>query len=205
MGYNRINGRGYTSASAGVSGVTSDGTTVTVSADLLLGLDQQILCNPSNQQSKPHICDESDRDVGHRYSANIQAIHSGGVKADVRASQQTNNDSFVNINEQTYTPTTPQQIDLAGDTITSTRAVNLLINDTASSITLTSTPTITAGANGETLRVVNVGADNIVIQDDAALANSDVFLRGGAASITLATGQGASFIYNTTVPGWTEL
>mgnify|MGYP000203370340 CR=1 FL=1 len=99
-------------------------------------------------------------------------------------------------------PTTAQQIDLAGDTIAPTEYVWKLINDTGSSITLTSTPHMSAGDDGEIQILINTGADDIVLQDDGTLSGSDIFLKGAETSLTLKTGDAVMLAYNTDTPGW---
>lgn len=77
---------------------------------------------------------------------------------------------------------------------------------TGGNVTLTSTPSITAGAAGQKLTVLNVGAsNNLVIQDNGTLAGSKVFLGAVGTTVTVAPKGSATFVYSSTVnggPGW---
>lgn len=71
--------------------------------------------------------------------------------------------------------------------------------------TLTSTPTIADGANGQLAWIVNTDtAFTVTIQDESALAGSNVKGRGGA-NIVLGPRVAAALIFSTTTGLWHEL
>lgn len=114
----------------------------------------------------------------------------------------TTNIEFRNAGKMVFTPTS-QTLAAAGNTIGSTAHTYWLDNSTGASLTLTSTPTITAGvADGQLLLLVNVDtADNIVIQDETALAGSDLRLPG-AASLTLGPRDSVLLEWHSAVSEW---
>jgi len=96
------------------------------------------------------------------------------------------------------TPDVDQSITAAGDTISSS-ASHVHINPDADYI-MTSTPTITAGVNGQILFLQNISAFTVDVQDDADLGGSDIFVNG--ASSTVKPGSVMTLIYSDTNPGW---
>lgn len=76
-----------------------------------------------------------------------------------------------------------QSIGVAGTAIDSTLPLALVTNTSGGSLTLTGTPTIEAPiANGQTLTICAI-TNNIVLQDEANLANSDI--RNSGSNITI--------------------
>lgn len=88
-------------------------------------------------------------------------------------------------NASTYvaTPPSPQAITAVGNTISPTAHAYEISNTTGGSLTLTSAPTIPNGQPGQLLVLTNVGTQNVVLQDQGTLANSN--LRLAAAAVTL--------------------
>lgn len=101
----------------------------------------------------------------------------------------------------TTEPTVSNNITAAGNSIVANRRTVLITNTTGGSITLTSTPTIADGSNGEVIRVVNVGTQNVVIQDQGTLANSNLRLTGN--SITLGPRDSIELTFFATIGGVT--
>lgn len=93
-------------------------------------------------------------------------------------------------------------ITAAGNTIVVDRALLLIQNVTGGSLTLTSTPTIANGADGEVVRIVNVGSQNIVLQDQGTLASSN--LRLASSTVTLAPRQSLDLVYLSAVGDWVD-
>lgn len=85
-------------------------------------------------------------------------------------------------------PPPVQVISAVGNGIYPTGSWVKISNTTGGSITLTSTPTIAPGVDGQDIELINIGTQNVVIQDFGTLANSAVQLATGA-SKTLAPGQ----------------
>jgi parallel beta-helix repeat protein len=96
-----------------------------------------------------------------------------------------------------------QAIAAATDTITATAKIRLIANNTAGSITLTSAPTIADGFNGQTVILTNVGAQDVVIQDQGTLASSN--LRLTAATVTITPRDSVTLVYNTTNNDWVQV
>jgi hypothetical protein len=90
-------------------------------------------------------------------------------------------------------PTLYQDITAAGDAILLNATLRVIKNNTAGSITLTSTPTIPVGRNGEVITVINVGAQNVVLQDNGTLVGSKLKLTG--TTITLGQYDSVKFLY----------
>ena len=104
----------------------------------------------------------------------------------------------VKIQELFISPDTSQSITAVSDTIASANGV-LRISSNADYV-MTSTPTITAGSDGEVMVLINTGSFEIELQDDGILANSDVFL--GGASGVLKPNEVLVLIFNTSISGW---
>ena len=68
--------------------------------------------------------------------------------------------------------------------------------------TLTSTPTVAAGLNGQHLTLRLRGDNNVTIQDDSNLSGSNVFMNAGN-NVTLTPGSTISFVYDD--GGWYEV
>lgn len=97
-----------------------------------------------------------------------------------------------------FSPTWYQAIASASDQILLDTCLRLISNRTGSPITLTSTPTIPVGRNGELLKIVNVGPTAITFQDESALSGSKLRLQGYGPSLTLGQYQSAEFLYLST-------
>lgn len=100
-------------------------------------------------------------------------------------------------------PSTFNNIALAGDAIDPNRALTLLTNTTAAAITLTSTPTVPDGVNGEIVRLVNTGPMAVSLQDQATLASSN--LRLWAPKVTLNTRESLELQYLSEVGDWVQV
>lgn len=74
----------------------------------------------------------------------------------------------------------------------------------ASTLTLTSTPTIPAGADGQFLVLTNTStANTLTVQDEASLAGSGLHLGGGSAAI--GPRQSLHLVFNATLNGWVRV
>jgi hypothetical protein len=93
-------------------------------------------------------------------------------------------------------------ITAVGSTITPNAKVKRLDNTSGGSLTLTSTPTIPDGQDGQILKLFNSSAQNVVLQDQGTLASSN--LRLTAASITLGPRDTVELMYSTTVGDWIQ-
>jgi hypothetical protein len=112
----------------------------------------------------------------------------------------TTNIGLRNAGTTVWTPSSSQTISAAGNTILANATVVLVSNTTAGSITLTSTPHIADGVNGQVVTLVATGTQNIVLRDQSAIASN---LRlPGAANLTLGTNDTATFVFSSTVGDW---
>ncbi len=103
----------------------------------------------------------------------------------------------------TLSPSTAQNITAVGATISANASLVMLTGD--NSYTLTSTPTIAAGADGQVLIIMNVdSADVFTLQDETALAGSNLRF-AGAASLALGPRDVVSLIYSATLADWIEV
>lgn len=91
----------------------------------------------------------------------------------------------------------------AGNSITANAAVKRLNNTSGGSLTLTSTPTIADGQDGQRLLLFNSSANNVVLQDQGTLASSN--LRLSATSITLGTRDSIELMFSSTVGDWIQV
>jgi hypothetical protein len=123
-----------------------------------------------------------------------------GLDIDILAKAATNI-GIRNASTEVDTPAA-QTLSAAGNAITATAKVKALTNSTGGSLTLTSAPTIADGQNGQIVELVNVGAQDIVLQDQGTLPSSN--LRLTAASITLTPRDSVRLRYNATVGDWVQ-
>jgi hypothetical protein len=101
-----------------------------------------------------------------------------------------------------FSPTWYQHLTAASNTILLDTSLRLIYNESASSLVLTSTPTIPAGRNGEMLTILNVGAQTITLQDNSVLSGSNLKLLNGS-SVTLQQNNSIQFIYlSSDQTGW---
>lgn len=102
-----------------------------------------------------------------------------------------------------YTPGTAT-ISSASSTVTASSRSGMRLNNTSGgSVTLTSTPTIADGFQGQILYLVNSSANNVVFQDESGLAGSN--LRLGAATRTVKQYGTLVLWMNTTTGYWHEI
>src|SRR3990167_6280838 len=102
---------------------------------------------------------------------------------------------------QLYTAVSVQTL-VAGDAITVTAGSPYRLISSASTITLTSQPTIAAGRNGQVVYLKNVGSYNITLQDVNALGGS--LLRLTANTLTIQPGGTMGLFYDSTLGFWIE-
>jgi hypothetical protein len=114
----------------------------------------------------------------------------------------TTNIAFRNAGTRVDTPTLGT-ISAVGSTIPITASTIRLNNSTGGSLTLTSTPTMADGVDGQVIVVFNSGTQSVVVQDQGTLASSN--LRLGATTRTLATRDSLTLMYSSTVGDWIEL
>lgn len=97
----------------------------------------------------------------------------------------------------------------ATQTLSAGTAIDASANSTvqitsSEAVTLTATPTISAGVNGQRLTLLNVGSYTISMQDRGALTGSGLCLRG-AAQLNFATAHAVDFIYSSALTCWVEI
>lgn len=121
---------------------------------------------------------------------NQMGMGGGFLRTDGSASSWTRKMSFAPLTEA---------ISGAGHTISPTRSY-VQVNPSAN-VTLTSTPTIGAGEDGQFLVVANVNSTfSLTLQDHASLAGSG--LRIGGTNLTLAPLQAVHLVYSNAASAW---
>jgi hypothetical protein len=106
-----------------------------------------------------------------------------------------------NASTTVYTPPAAQSITAAATAIAPTSTVFEITSD--GNYTLTATPTIANGQDGQVVTIINVGANTVTLQDQGTLANSN--LRLGAATRALAPRDNIELLYDSAVGDWVEL
>lgn len=107
-----------------------------------------------------------------------------------------------NAGQTVLTPSAAQNITAAGTAILANATTVQLTAD--ASYTLTSTPTVADGADGQILIIVNVDTvDTITLQDQGTLASSN--LRLSANTIALGPRDSIILMYSSTVGDWVEI
>jgi len=111
-------------------------------------------------------------------------------------------DDFTILGELVYTPSTAQVIDAAGDAILANATIVELNPD--GDYTLTSTPTIADGTEGQILYITMdpAEANTVTIQDQGTLASSNIQLLNNVPSRTISAGSTLALRFNGT--DWQE-
>lgn len=126
------------------------------------------------------------------------------IGVDIAAmSAATNNIGLRNAAKSVYTPSGAQAL-IAATTI-APNATMIQITSVAS-ITLTATPTITAGSNGQLLVIVNnntTAARNITFQSEATAAGTNLSLATG--TVVVGPRGSLTLIYSTTLSRWVQI
>lgn len=131
--------------------------------------------------------------IGTLYGLNIDALLGAGVNIGIR-----------NAAALQYEPTA-RSIAVVGDPLTAAAVLATryeLTNTSGGSLTLTSTPTLADGVTGQVVTFLNVGAQNIVLQDQGTLPASN--LRLGAATRTLGPRDSIRLAWSTGIGDWVE-
>jgi hypothetical protein len=110
-----------------------------------------------------------------------------GVDGDVTLDAGNNGGAVVLSNtSRLVTAPGSQVLSAVGNTISPAATLVKLSNSSGGALTLTSTPTVADGVTeGQRLRLVGTAADPVVVQREAALAGSNVFLGAASRSIGL--------------------
>lgn len=100
-----------------------------------------------------------------------------------------------------FTPGTEQTLTTV-DAVT-TGGTHVRVNST-SPVTLTSTPTVADGTDGQTVVIVNTGAHPITFQDEANLAGTNMCLAGDA-DVALAPQASLTMLFSSTSGCWVQM
>jgi hypothetical protein len=100
-------------------------------------------------------------------------------------------------------PLPPQPIERAPTSIHPWGDLVLLDNRTRGPITLTATPTIPNGLEQQVIRLLNIGSQDITLQDQGALAKSN--LRLTAAQLTLRPRASVQLVYLSSAGAWVQI
>ncbi len=126
-----------------------------------------------------------------------------GIDIAALAKGGTLNTGIRNASTTVFTPTSGQAL-VAATTI-SPSATMIQVTSSAS-ITLSATPTITAGTNGQLLVIVNnntTAARNITFQSEATAAGTNLSLAAG--TIVVGPRGSLTFMYSTTLTRWVQI
>lgn len=149
----------------------------------------------------PGLAFTSDLDCGlYRVGANDIAMAAGGVA--VQEYIATAVKLLLNV-----VPTGPTQVITAvTDTIQNTSYLLRLNNTAGASRTLTSTPSIsvTGVTDGQLLILENIGADNVVLQDESVLPGSKLRCTGGT-NKSITPRDTIGFVYASATGEWNNL
>jgi len=98
-----------------------------------------------------------------------------------------------------------QAITAAGDDVDPDASPRVKMNNASGgNITLTSTPTIPDGVDGQLLYLMQIGANRVVIQDNATLAGSNIKLAAGVTSRSYTQYSQGLLIFDSTSGLWQE-
>lgn len=95
-------------------------------------------------------------------------------------------------------------VSAAGSSLTVTGTYIRVNNTTGGAITLTSTPTIADGIDGQIIHLINTSAQNVVLQDQGTLANSNLIL-AGSVNLTLGQTDSVSLMYSSDIGDWIQI
>jgi len=104
--------------------------------------------------------------------------------------------------QRVATPSATQTILAVGTAITAAAVKSLGIVSSDANYTLTATPTIADGVDGQEIAFLNVGAFTLTLQDETTLAGSNVYLL--SSTVSFGPKQIIRFIFSTTVGGWVQ-
>ena len=125
-----------------------------------------------------------------------------GIDVAAQTGASTTNIGIRNAGTTVTTPATAQNITAAGTALTITSSVKQITAN--NSYTLTATPTIANGEDGQVVTIINVdSADTITLQDQGTLANSNLRLTN--TTVALAPRQSIKLMYSSTVGDWVQV
>ena len=159
----------------------------------------------------PTFSYESDPDNGDYLAvANTPARSAGGTVVDyaqsatlVTQAGASVNGAFTTAGVRNATPSSTQNITAVGQAITAGTADYFAIISSDGNYTLTATPTIADGFDGQEILLLNVGANTVTIQDQGTLASSNLRLTG--ASVAIGPRDSVRLVYSTTVGDWVQV
>lgn len=142
------------------------------------------------------MVDVGDWDSGPTYTNRPLGLY-------LRKQTATNAVSYKNDGRSVEAPDTAQAITAVGNTIAIDTTTHQITAD--ASYTLTSTPTLADGEDGQRVLIINVdaGADVVTIQDQGTLAGSN--LRLGATTRALGPRDSIMLLYSSTIGDWVEI
>ena len=128
------------------------------------------------------------------------------IGLDVAAlSSATTNIGIRNADTTVYTSGATRTLAAAGNTISASATFVEIDNSTGASLTLTSTPTIADGQDGQMLILMNVdSADSIVLKDISTSATSNLQL-AGSADLTLGPTDSVTLLYSSALGDWIQI
>lgn len=144
--------------------------------------------------------------VDRAQESTVAAVHADGVAVELRATAGWGTEITAAVNaieDGQGNSVQTKVITAVGDTIPITSRIVKLNNTSGSSKTLTSTPTMANGVNGQRIQLINIGPDDVVIQDQGTLPSSN--LRQVTATLTLSTRDNVEFEYDSDIGDWVQV
>lgn len=135
----------------------------------------------------------------------VASAHAAGVAVEIRivAAQTTDIQTTVNALEDGQGDSVQTKVlTVVGDTIPITSRIVKLNNTSGGSLTLTSAPTLANGVDGQRLTLINISAQNVVIQDQGTLPASNARLT--AAGVTITPRDSVELTYDVDVGDWVQ-
>jgi hypothetical protein len=118
-------------------------------------------------------------------------------------SRASSNIGIRNASPTVYTPSTVQDVTAAATTLLANATIIILTAD--NDYTLSSTPTIADGQNGQVLTILNVdSADTITLQDETQNAGSNLRL-AGAVNLALGPRDSVTLAFSSSLGDWIEI
>jgi len=136
----------------------------------------------------------------------VNAVHSNGVAVELRATAGLVDEITAAVNAAEDGQGNSFQtkvLTVVGDTIPITSRIVKLNNTSAGSLTLTSAPTLANGVDGQRIQLINIGVDDVVIQDQGTLANSNLRLTGN--TLTFSTRDNVELEYDADIGDWVQV
>lgn len=168
MGYNRRSGTGYLSSPGGHASISDDGSgNVVIAGDVIVATGKKVKTQGGSSVSAPFLTVDGAATHGiHVAAGNVTVSVNGSDKIVVTPSVIQAKDKLLVSDILTYGPTADQSITGTGSTISVNSAMLKITSDGV----YTLTNALAAGADGQPVRIENVGSNQVTLQEGAVIA-----------------------------------